>query len=254
MRKINGRLEANKLYNKVRESINKYITDYKVESSEIREYVINNMDRFINKYGLSGIEGVKQIIIDVVDHKNNMTMDKTKKKKLISEIMNNQVIKFSKFKKVNESFIEVNKSSIEHEKALADYFNTSLGHIEEVDTENHIYSVKDFGKTQMVVIFSKDELKKIKEKVISDLVLEISDKNLIVEDVSGLRFDSEFAIQIGTVVEKSKLENLCERQIDERKVISLVSSHLSEELVFMYNFKQVEYLNSVNKYHIWKFS
>lgn len=253
MRKINGRLEANELYKKVRECIDKYRKDYKVESSEIKQYVINNLDRFINKFGLSDIDGVKQIIIDVVDHKNNMSKDKMKKK-IIKEMMSNRVIKFSNFKRINESFMDVTKSGIEHEKALADYFNTSLGHVEEVDAENHIYSVTDFGKNQMVVIFSKEELEKMKEKVVADLVLEISDKNLIVEDVNGLKFGSEFSIQIGNIMEKSKLENFCEKQIDEKKIVSLVASHLSSEIVFMYNFKNVEYLKEFEKFHLWIFS
>ena len=252
MRKINGRLEANKLYKKVRKCIDKYKKDYKVESNEIREYVINNLDRFINKYGLSEIDGIKQIIIDVVEHKNNISKDNMRKK-LIKEMMSNKVIKFSNFKKINESFIEVGKSNVEHEKVLADYFNTSLGHIEEVDMKNHIYSVVDFGKSQMVVIFSKEEIEKIREKIVSDLVMEISDKNLIVEDVDGLKFESEFSIQIGTIMDKSKLENFCEKQIDEKRAISLIGSHLSNEIVFMYNFKKVEYVDKSGGYHIWKF-
>ena len=51
MKKITGRNEANEIYSKVKSAVNKYITDFKVEANEIRDYVINNMDRFINKYG-----------------------------------------------------------------------------------------------------------------------------------------------------------------------------------------------------------
>ena len=252
MKKITGRNEANEIYSKVKSAVNKYITDFKVEANEIRDYVINNMDRFINKYGLSGIDNVKQIIVDVVDHKTHITKDK-KKKKLISEMLSDKIIKFGHYKQIIESFIEIGKSNVEHEKVLADYFNTSLGHIEEIDMENHIYSVVDFGKSQMVVIFSKEEIEKIREKVVNDLVIEISDKNLIIEDVDGLKFDSEFSIQIGSIMDKAKLENFCDKQVDEKKVISLIGSHLSNEVVFMYNFKKVEYLVKFENYHIWKF-
>jgi hypothetical protein len=249
MKKLTKREEANEIYSKVKSAINRYVK-FNVKANEIKDYVINNIDRFIAKYKLSEISNVEQIIKDVVEHKNNIDKDKNKKK-LIREMWNGKVVKFNNFKKINESIIEVGKSNVSHEKVLADYYNTSLGHIEEIDAENHVYNVIDFGKSQMVVIFSNEEINKIREKIVNDLVIEISDKNLIIEDVNGLKLGNEMSIQIGSIMDKSKLENFCDQEIDEKEVLSLIGAHLSKEIVFLYNQRNVNYVDKFESFHIW---
>jgi len=248
MRKISNREEANSFYSEVRSAINKYVLEHKVEPKEIREYIINNLDSFISRNNLSDISNIKQIVIDVLDHKVNRIKD-TKKVKVME---NHRIKRFNYFERLNENFFGIEKSSVEHEKVLADYFNTSLGHIEEVDTENHIYSVSDFGKTSMVVIFSKEEIDNLGKKIIEELVKEISEKNLIVEGVQDLKFSSELSIEIGQIFDKSKLENYC-KNVDEERLIELVSSKLEKELVFVHHFKKAEYLEAFEGYHVWQF-
>jgi hypothetical protein len=249
MRKISNREEANGFYSEVRSAINKYVLEHKVEPKEIREYIINNLDSFISRNNLSDIRNIKQIVIDVLDHKVNRIKD-TKKVKVMES---HRIKRFKYFEKLNEGFFHVDKSGIDHEKALADYFNTSLGHIEEVDTENHIYSVSDFGKSSMVVIFSSKDLEVLTKSVVEELIKEISDKNLILQSVQDLDFSSEMSVEVREILDKSKLEQYCKKVIDEEVMVNLVRSKLEKELVFVHHFKKSEYLEKFEDYHIWQF-
>jgi hypothetical protein len=250
MKKINNRDEANFYYKKVNIAINSYIKDYKIEPVEIKSWIISNLDRFIKKYDLLDIDNIKQIIIDVLDHKVNSFKDKKKNK--INEMKHNKVIKFKNFIAINESFLETSDSGIEHEKVLADFFNTSLGHIEEVDKENHIYNVVDFGKTSMVVIFSEEEIEKIGKNIIKSLVDEISNKNLIVSEVQGIKLGSEISIEVESLVDKSKLENICTKEIDSEVVVDLITNKMSSDLVFVHKMRSIKFIDEYEKHFIWK--
>jgi hypothetical protein len=75
------------------------------------------------------------------------------------------VYKFESFISMNESLIGINKSNIEHEKVLADYYSLVIGHVELIDSEIHLYKINDFGKKVTSIIFSDSEIEEIKGKI-----------------------------------------------------------------------------------------
>lgn len=75
MTNISNRDEANFYYNKINDIIDGYIVNYKIRPSEINNYIKNNLKEFISDIGLSNINRIENIIIDVVDHRLNTQKD-----------------------------------------------------------------------------------------------------------------------------------------------------------------------------------
>jgi hypothetical protein len=153
MKKITDREELTQYYGKINQYIDEYIKSHKVTPTEIYRYISKNMNRFLEKYQIGDIENIDRIVKDVLEHRKNMERDK--------------VYKFEQFNvDLNESYISVEPSSIEHEKILADYFNTSVGHVNTLDKKNHLFEVKSFDEYFKVICFSENEISKIKSEVL----------------------------------------------------------------------------------------
>ena len=92
------------------------------------------MNSFLERSGLKDVQGIKRVVSDVLEHRRNMELDLDK------------VMKFESFNSLNESVLNLKDSTVEHEKVLADYYKTSLSHVDPIDKNLHLYLVSDFGK------------------------------------------------------------------------------------------------------------
>lgn len=76
MKEITSREELNQYYNLVNLKIEEdLINRHKIRPSELIRYIKSNIDEIIEEFGLSEINGAKNIIMDVVSHYYNAELD-----------------------------------------------------------------------------------------------------------------------------------------------------------------------------------
>lgn len=223
--KITNSEEANKYYKLVNELIDQYIQKWKIKPTSLKSYLkpgTSKFESFVVKNGLSDVEGIKRIILDVIDDRSHMELD--------------GILTFESFKdQINESVIEVKKAGINHEKILADLYNTSLGHIEPVDLEKHIYEVSDFGDKFKCIIFSDEEVKEIEAKLAEDSYNHFCKKSLVVDNLTPYIY-----LSAESVVSKEKFKESYTKALSDSKLINIISNVIN-----------AKYQKEFKGYHIW---
>jgi hypothetical protein len=245
VRKFDNRQEVTSIYKRISDKIKKRYSAHDISENDIINYLSKNSNRFIESNSLDEISS--KVFKDILNHKKNRVMDMKKKKK------NDSILNFNNFTSINESFFEIEKPTIEHEKVLADLFNTSVGHVEIVDEENHIYSVTDFQIREMVCILSEKDFEKVKSNILMKLIEEISAKSLVIEEVDNVKFDVQFMLDIKDIFDKSKLESCSKKFLIDTNVVALVTNNLRDTLVFVHDYSDVEFVKNVSGFFVWKF-
>jgi hypothetical protein len=240
MRKIANREELNQYYTMVNELVDRYINTHRIRPSEIYHYFKRNMKSFLERNGLSDIEGIQKVVNDVLEHKNFMEMD--------------GVMKFEKFNQLTESIINIGDVNVNHEKVLADYYNTSLGHIELVDGDIHLYKIIDFGKKVVAIIFSDDEIKNIKENILDNLVLEAKNKVMTIDEVDGVEIGFGLRFWLSDIFDEEKFRKSCEEKITNENILIIIKGIIqkSQDLPKNFSDDKLSYKDDFKGYHIWE--
>jgi len=239
MKKISDSKELNEYYSKVNGFIDEYIKSHKVSPTEIYRYINKNLTRFLEKFGISDVEKIEKIVKDVIEHRKHMEMDK--------------VFNFGDFSvKLNESMISILPSSVEHEKVLADFYNTSLGHIEVLDKESHLFELEDFGEKKRVIIFSTDEVEMLKGKFKKNIIEEIKKKTLSLISLNDVSLDNPIKISLEGVISDSNLSEVVESKLDKDMVLSLIGKFIPESLFSYSLLSRVEFRELFKGYYIWE--
>lgn len=240
MRKITNREELNQYYKTVNELVDKYITGHNIRPSEIYHYFQRNMQSFLERNGLSDIEGIKRVVNDVLEHRRFMELDK--------------VMKFENFNQLNESVINIGNANINHEKVLADYYNTSLGHIDLVDGDTHLYKINDFGKKVVSIIFSDEEIKEIKENILDNLVLEAENKVMSINEVDGVEMGFSLRFWLSDIFDEEKFRKSCEEKLTNENLLVIIKSVIQkgQELPTNFSNDRLSYKDDFKGYHIWE--
>lgn len=237
MKKISNSSELSKYYSEVNRCIDEYISLHRVTPSEIYRYITKNLSRFIEKFGFKDVDGIERIIKDVIEHKKNMEKDK--------------VFKFEQFSsKLNESILDIGSVGIDHEKTLADYYNTSLGHIEPIDPAVHLYEIKDFDKTTKSIIFSADEIDSIKSRLSQKMIEELSKKEIILDSIDGNYLPTQITFLVGSIISLEELENNIKTKLDSETLIKVVTSLIPNRLVGSES-STCKFNGVFNGYYIW---
>ncbi len=219
---INSREDANKYYQTINTLVDDYIDRWKVRPSNLRRYLQPGSERFnkfLERNGLKDIKGADRVLRDIIEDRDHMEKD--------------GVITFESFK-IFESdefkiaslrqclYKGINKATNVHEKILADVFDTSLGHIDIIDSDRHIFKIDVWGKINDVVIYSKEELDLITENMLEYLYDEVKTKKV---DLSG-------GIKIGLgnlITEESFKKEVKENIFSISKPVNLVTQCLGYE-------------------------
>ena len=236
MKKISNREEANKYYKLVNNAINDFMGETKARPSEVHKYLSKNGARFLKKLELSDIEGIDNVLNDVLLHRRHMEDDK--------------VVTFESFSKLNESLIDVGSPSVEHEKVLADLFNTSLGHIDLLDAQLHLYKIEDFGKEVYSIIFNESEIGKIKESLKIGIKSEISSKVVQVNAVNGVSIDP-MKFWLYDFIEDSKVIEVINSKISSQMVFNFIKSSLFESPSLNFDLGRFDNFKEYSGYFIW---
>lgn len=197
---INNREDVNKYYQIINELLDEYTEQHKIRPSNLKRYLqpgSERFSRFLEKNKMKDIKRADIILKDILDDREAMEKD--------------GVITFESFKIFESSEFKIHsmkeclykgieKSTQKMEKALADYFDTNLGHIDSVDSYKHIFKISDWDKEDCnVIIYSKEELGVIKSNIFEHLFGEISK--------SKVELNSDISIELSRLINKEIFEN-----------------------------------------------
>lgn len=242
MKKITSREEANIYFNKVNVIVDDYINKHRIRPSEIYHYINRNYDSFLEETGLKEIDNIKLIVNNVLEHRLNMQKD--------------QVMKFESFSLVKEDVMSITKPNIEHEKILADYFNTSVGHIECVDESLHMYLVNDLGVKKYAFIFSKEEIDVIKSNLLKELIKETSRKMISINEVNDRELGFSLRFWLSDIIDEDKFRDFCISKIGEDSVLKFITSFIlsSSNLLTQVSSERLKFSGEFHNYLIWDLS
>lgn len=233
---INNREDANKYYQEVNKLIDNYMDKWKIKPSNLKRYLKNGSDKFekfIDRNGLRDINGIKQVINDIIDDRVHME--------------NDGIITFENFKLYESDEFKitsllqclykgVGKVDIKAEKFLADYYDTTLGKIEIVDTDKHIFKISNWDSEDLlVIIYNKDEIEIIRENIKEYLLNELNKKEV---DLSGV------SILLSDVIDNEKYEKIIDKELDDDRLTDLINNSLQNKYT-NFNF------NKSDDYYIW---
>jgi len=230
---INNREDANKYYQTINSLVDDYIDKWKVRPSNLRRYLqpgSERFNRFLERNGLKDIKGADRVLRDVIEDRDSMEKD--------------GVITFESFKLFETDeyklsslkqclYKGIDKASNTHEKILADHFDTSLGHIDIVDPDKHIFRVDVWGEIEDVIIYSKEEIDLITENMLEYLYTEVKNKKV---ELSG-----NISVSLSNLIaEESFKREMEENVFSVNKPVNLVTQCLG------YDFK-----SEFENYFIW---
>jgi hypothetical protein len=233
---INSREDANKYYQIVNALIDNYITKEKIKPQNLRRYLKNGSDKFekfIERNGLKDINGIRQVINDVIDS--------------WTHIENDGIMTFESYKLYESeefkitSLIQclykgIGKTDINTEKFLADYFDTNLSHIDIVDSDRHIFKINDWeNKDLIAIVYNNDELDIIKENIKEYLTGLLLNKKV---DLLGLE------VKLESIIDKTKAEEYIQSELGDKRITDLINNSLEQNYT-KFNYKKTD------KFHLW---
>ena len=233
---INNREDANKYYQIVNALIDNYITKEKIKPQNLRRYLKNGSDKFekfIERNGLKDINGIRQVINDVIDSWTHIENDG------VMTFENYKLYESEEFKitsLIQCLYKGIGKTDINTEKFLADYFDTNLSHIDIVDSDKHIFKINDWENEDLIaIVYNNDELDIIKENIKEFISGEFLKKEI---DVLGLK------LKLSEVYDKSKLEDKIQDQLTSSKITELINNSLEQNYT-LFDYKKTD------KFHLW---
>ena len=216
---INSREDANKYYQVVNKLVDEYIDKWKIKPTNLKRYLKNGSDKFekfINRNGLKDINGIKQVINDVIEDRVHMETD--------------GVLTFERFKVFESdefkitSIIQclykgIGKTDIKTEKFLADHFDANLSQIDIVDTDKHMFKISNWeNEDLLVIVYNKDEIDIIKENIKEYLYEELLKQQI--DLIVGV------SLKLNTIVDKDKFNKDIESKLSDSLITDLINDSL----------------------------
>jgi len=239
MRKITNTDEANQFYSKINNLVDEYISKWKVRPAELKKYFEKNLKTILERSGLADVEGIEKVVRDVVDHRYHMQLDK--------------ILKFESFN-ISENVLSIGNSSIQHEKVLADFYGTSIGHVEAVDEGMHIYKIMDFGERINAIIFSDDELNQIHKNMVDSILEDTKKKMLSVKEIDGVNLESPVKMWMSEIMDDKKFRSELEKKIDRDSLIVIIKQIVQkgQQMPVSFGSERLQYKGDNKGFHIWE--
>ena len=227
---INSREDANRYYNLINGLVDEYIDDHKIRPSKLKAYLKpggQRFNKFLERNKLRDITGSDRILRDVIEDRENMESDGVITFESFSLFESNEY-KISDLKQCLYKGIE--KSDINVEKTLADYFDVNLGSIDVLDSDKHKFKIEDWKNDDWVcVIYSEEDCEIIKNNLLDYFYEELTKKEI--ELVEGIKVD------LSDLVKKEIFEEKIRKSLTDEKLKILISSCLGEDWSFEKNFR-----------------
>ena len=219
---INTREDANKYYQTINTLVDDYIDKWKIRPSNLRRYLQPGSERFkkfLERNGLKEIKGADRVLKDIIEDRESMEKDGVIKFESF-QLFESEEFKMSSLKQC--LYKGVDKSSNMHEKIIADYFDTSLGHINIVDSEKHMFEVEVWGKVDNIIIYNREEIDLISQNILEYLYSEAKSKKI--------ELSSNIIISLSNLItEESFKKEISENIFSEKKPIDIITQCLGYE-------------------------
>lgn len=244
MRKIANTEDNNKYYQMVNEFIDEYIHQWKISPSKLKNYFSNTerVNSFLKRYQIDDVEGIKRVVKDVLEDRESMEKD--------------GILKFESF--INEDLgnISIPKSSISHEKVLADLYHTSVGHVDIIDENDHKYKINDFGKEVDVIIYSEEDVNEFKNSSLPLMVQQLKDKTIDLFKVdlglkSGKEIKCNLMLNVSDLVNDDTLEKYLTEKLNKEKIVEMIT-HFINDYPILREKKEYRYKTGYKGYLIWE--
>jgi hypothetical protein len=211
--------ELNSYYNKVSELVDEYVERWKIRPSQLRNYLrpgSKRFNKFLERNKLSDIKGSDIILKDVIEDRYNMELDGIYTFESFKYFESNE-FKVDNLKEVLYKGIE--KSDINIEKKLSDYFDVNLGSIDIIDSYKHIFKINDWnGDDWEVICYSLEDLEVIRLNLVTKMLDEINNSKL---ELSGVTISLNGLINSDLATEKLNSE------LTEENLIKVISNILN---------------------------
>jgi hypothetical protein len=232
------REELNQYYLKLNTLVDEYIDKWKIRPKQLKRYLkpgSKNFNRFLERNGLGDIHLTRQVLIDILEDRCSVENDGVITFEYFS-LFESDAFKIDEKKQCLHKGVE--KASLSHEKALADYFDTNLGSINVEDSEKHIFSVDEWtGNSRKIIVYNSADIQVIKENFIQYAVDQFFNKNIdLLNNVS---------VSVSELVDKGEVIEKVEEKFTEDVIRGLINSCLQ-------NMKYIgSKEHSGSEYHIW---
>jgi hypothetical protein len=238
---ISSREDANKYYQVVNKLVDEYIDTWKIKPTNLKKYLkvgSDKFEKFIERNGLKDVNGIKQVISDIIEDRVHMETD--------------GVLTFESFKVFESdefkitSLIQclykgIGKTDIKTEKFLADHFDANLSQIDIIDSDKHMFKINNWeNEDLLVIVYNKDEFDIIRENIKEYLLYELLQKQ--VDLIVGV------SVKLEGLIDKEKFETEIESKLTDKVITDLINDSLESNYTrFNFEKKDNYYLWSYNK-------
>lgn len=238
---ISSREDANKYYQVVNKLVDEYIDTWKIKPTNLKKYLkvgSDKFEKFIERNGLKDVNGIKQVISDIIEDRVHMETD--------------GVLTFESFKVFESdefkitSLIQclykgIGKTDIKTEKFLADHFDANLSQIDIIDSDKHMFKINNWENEDLLaIVYNKDEFDIIRENIKEYLLDELLQKQ--VDLIVGV------SVKLESLIDKEKFETEIESKLTDKVITDLINDSLESNYT-RFNFEKTDnyYLWSYNK-------
>jgi hypothetical protein len=206
--------EVNKYYELVNKYIDSYLSEWNIKPSRLKKYLSKTkVNSFLEKNGLSDINMINVVLDNIIDDRVAMEKD--------------MVLTFESF--ILESlegdnteidvYDNIPNAGINHEKMLADAFDTSLSKVTIVNPSKHIFEVDGMVSDSTCIIFTGEEMDSISENMKRMVVSSIKTSRVKVQ-----KFGLE--LNVSEFMDVQKLEDYSEKFLTNEKVTKVLKDML----------------------------
>jgi hypothetical protein len=222
---ITNRDEANQYFDKVNKLVDDYMMNGKIRPSMLKRYLKpggENFNFFLKMNDLTEVNGIDRVLADVIEDRAGMERDGVMTFESF-KVFESDEFRVSSMRQCLYKGIEA--AGIDAEKAVADCFDTNLGHVNVESSEAHVFSVEGWeGEEVKVIAYSKEEILLIYENMVDFLYGEACKKTLdlpggISLSMEGLIEETSFRrnldIEMGAVSETEGIGDGVVKTIEE---------------------------------------
>lgn len=213
--------ELNRYYKLVNEYIDEYVEKWKIHPKKLDKYFKNNnrLISFLERNGLNGINRIEKVITDVIGDRKSMAEDGVLTFEGFSLLESDSY----RVQKIQECLYRgVDKATVEHEKILADHFDVSLSHVDIKNSDKHHFIIEGGQYDTQVVIYTKDELEKIKSNLIDYSYTKLVNETMEVMDI-GIK------LEVKEFIDEEKFNTVLEKQLTPEKIGEAVCGILNSK-------------------------
>lgn len=228
----------NEYYTKINELIDEYFA-WNITPSALKKFLKPGglaLKKFIERNNLSNVVNINKIIKDVVEDRYSMEKDGV----LTFESFGQEAVEDIISSDASGTGLDyilynnVDATDLKDEKIIADYYRTSLGHINEVDKNLHEYTVDVLKGDYNVIIFSEDDFGKIVENLVEYLMKYLGSKSVFVAPLN-------LNVSLSSMIDREAIEAM----VDSKSyIVNIISEIL--------NTHEYTYQKKFGNYHFWQ--